>query len=95
MATNRFGFIQKKYRQPNYERELFCNACAYYIAGNGKRFIVEACPHFLSGEKWGARIDHYEIQRHDEDGRRTLAYDIKSQKRAMEIIERLLAKNAA
>ena len=95
MAKNTFGFIQKKYRQPDYEREVFCSCRAYYKAGNGKLFMVVACPHFLCGEKWGANIDHYEVQRQDEDCCHGIAYEIKSQKKAMEIIERLLAKNAA
>ena len=95
MAKNTFGFIQKKYRQPDYEREVFCSCRAYYKAGNGKLFMVVACPHFLCGEKWGADIDHYEVLRQDEDCCRMIAYEIKSQKKAMEILERLLAKNAA
>lgn len=95
MAKNIFGFIQKKYRQPDYEREVFCKCRAYYKAGNGKLFMVVACPHFLCGEKWGANIDHYEVLRQDEDCCRGIAYEIKSQKKALEIIERLLAKNAA
>lgn len=95
MAKNTFGFIQKKYRQPDYEREVFCSCRAYYKAGNGKLFMVVAYPHFLCGEKWGANIDHYEVLRQDEDCCRMIAYEIKSQKKAMEIIERLLTKNAA
>ena len=93
MAKNTFGFIQKKYRQPDYEREVFCNCRAYYKSGNGKLFIVVACPHFLCGEKWGANIDHYDVLRQDEDCCHMIANEIKSQKKAMEIIERLLAKN--
>lgn len=94
MATNKFGFIQKKYRQPNYEREVFCECRAYYKAKNGKLFMIVACPNFLIGEKWGSKIEHYEILRQDEDCCECLAHDIKTQKKAMEIIERLLAKNA-
>lgn len=95
MAKNTFGFIQKKYRQPDYEREVFSSCRAYYKAGNGKLFMVVACPHFLCGEKWGANIDHYEVLRQDDDCCRMIANEIKSQKKAMEIIERLLAKNVA
>ena len=95
MAKNTFGFIQKKYRQPDYEREVFGSCRAYYKAGNGKLFMVVACPHFLCGEKWGANIDHYEVLRQDEDCCRMIACEIKSQKKAMEIMERLLTKNAA
>ena len=43
MAKNTFNFIQKKYRQPDYQREVFGSAKAYYKAGNGKVFIVAAC----------------------------------------------------
>lgn len=95
MAKNSFGFIQKKYRQPDYEREVFCKCRAYYKAGNGKLFMIVACPHFLRSEKWNAPIDHYEILRQDEDCCRVVANDVKSQKKAMEIMERILAKNAA
>lgn len=95
MAKNTFGFIQKKYRQPDYEREVFGSCRAYYKAGNGKLFMVVACPLFLCGEKWGANIDHYEVLRQDEDCCRMIANEIKSQKKAMEIMERLLTKNAA
>jgi hypothetical protein len=90
---NNFGFIQKKYRQPDYEREVFCKCRAYYKADNGNLFMVIACPHFLCAEKWGARIDHYDVLRQDVDCCRPIASDIKSQKKAMEIIERLLAMN--
>jgi len=95
MAKNTFGFIQKKYRQPDYEREVFCNCRAYYKAGNGKTFIVEARSYFLTGETWGANIDHYNVLRQDETCCIPIRSDIKSQKQAMEIIERLLTKNAA
>lgn len=95
MAKNTWGFIQKRYRQPDYEREVFCNCRAYYKAGNGKIFFVEARAYFLTGETWGARIDHYDVMRQDETCCRPIRYDIKSQKQAMELIERLLAKNAA
>jgi len=95
MAKNTFGFIQKKYRQPYYERRVGGCCRAYYKAGNDKLFMVVACPHFLCGERWEANIDHYEVLRQDEDCCRMIAREIKSQKKAMEIIERLLTKNAA
>lgn len=93
MAKNTFGFIQRKYRQPDYEREVFCQCRAYYKAENGKKFIIVACPHFLRSERWGAPIDHYEVLRQDEGCCRGIAYDVKTQKRVMEILERLLEKN--
>ena len=95
MAKNTFGFIQKKYRQPDYEREIFCNYRAYYKAGNGKLFMIEACPQSACGEKWGANIDHYNVLHQDEDCCKVIAYDIKSQKKVIEIMERLLTNNAA
>lgn len=95
MAKNQYGFIQKKYRQPDYEREVFCKCRAYYKAGNGKLFMVVACPHFLCAEQWGAIIDHYEILRQGDGCCHQISADIKSQKKAMEILEHLLAKNAA
>ena len=93
MAKNNYGFIQKKYRQPDYEREVFCKCRAYYRANNGKLFMVEAEPHFLKAEKWGAGIDHYSILRQDEDCCRVIRSDIKTQKETMSVIERLLEKN--
>lgn len=95
MPKNYYGFIQKKYRQPDYEREVFCCCRAYYKAGNGKLFMVVACPHFLRSEKWGAPIEHYEILRQDEDCCRCIASEIKTQKKAMEILEKVLEKNKA
>lgn len=94
MAKNTYGFIQKKYRQPNYEREVFCKCRAYYKAGNGKLFMVVAEPHYLIAEKWGAPIDHYDILRQDDDCCRVVRSEIKTQKEAMRIIELLLNKNA-
>lgn len=94
MAKNGFGFIQKKYRQPDYEREVFCKCRAYYKAENGKLFMVVAEPHFLCSEKWGAPIDHYDVLRQDEDCCKPIKTEIKTQKEAMSIIERLLAKNS-
>jgi len=93
MAKNNYGFIQKKYRQPDYEREVFCKCRAYYKAKNGKLFMVVAEPHFLKAEMWGADIDHYSILRQDEDCCRVIRSDIKTQKETMSVIERLLEKN--
>ena len=55
--------------------------------------MVVAEPNYLCSEKWGAHIDHYDILRQDENCCRPIRSEIKSQKAAMEIIERLLAKN--
>lgn len=93
MAKNYYGFIQKKYRQPDYERVVFCKCRAYYKAKNGKLFMVVAEPHFLIAEKWGANIDHYSILRQDKDCCREIRSDIKTQKETMSVIEKLLEKN--
>ena len=93
MATNNFGFIPKKYRQPDYYREVFCYANAIYHAENGKEFIIVAKPHYSVFEKWGARIDHYEVLRQDDDCRRPMSDELKTMKEAMAILEWLLEKN--
>lgn len=92
MAKNTYGFIQKKYRQPHYYQELFCKYNAVYITENGTELMVEANPHFLCSEYLGADIDHYQILRRDTDCRRVLADNIKTQKRAMELIEKYIEK---
>lgn len=94
MATNNFGFIPKKYRQPDYEREVFCRANAFYKAENGKLFIVAAMPHYLCSEKWGARIDHFEILWQDKNCRHMIRSGVKTMKETMAIVERLLEKNS-
>lgn len=94
MAKNTYGFIQKKHRQPHYYKELFCNYNAVYIAEDGTEFMVEANPHFLVAERLGAYIDHYTILRQDSDCRKVIASYVKTQKRAMEIVEKLLEKHS-
>lgn len=92
MAKNYFNFILKRYRQPDYYREVFCDACAIYRTGNGKQFIVEARP-YMGSNGWGKEIDHYQILKQTDNCRIVLHDNIKSQKQAMSIIERILAKN--
>jgi len=93
MATNRFGFIQKKYRQPDYEREVFGSATAYYKAGNGKVFIVAACTKKYGSSTWGDPIKEYEVCEQREQV--YVLRIVPSQKQAMKELERLLAENAA
>lgn len=92
MAKNYFNFILKRYRQPDYYREIFCDACAIYHSENGKQFMIEARP-YMGSNGWGKEIDHYNILKQTDNGRILLHNNIKSQKQAMAIIERLLAKN--
>ena len=73
---------------------MFCSANAFYKAENGKLFIVAAMPHYLCSEKWGARIDHFEICRQDEKCRHLIRGDVKTMKETMAILERLLEKNS-
>lgn len=93
MAKNILGFIPKRYKQPDYYKELFGSYNAVYIADNDKEFMIEACTHFLCSEKIGERIEHLQILRQDKDGRRVLCPNIKTFKEAVSIIEHLLNKN--
>lgn len=93
MAKNTFGFIQKKYRQPDYEREVFGSAKAYYKADNGKVFIVAACTKKYGSSKWGDTIKEYEVCEQREQVH--VLRIVPSQKQAMEELEQLLAENAA
>lgn len=93
MATNRFGFIQKKYRQPDYEREVFGSAWAHYKAGNGKVFIVAACTKKYGSSKWGDTIKEYEVCEQREQV--YVLRIVPSQKQAMKELEQLLTENAA
>jgi len=93
MAKNTFGFIQKKYRQPDYEREVFGSAKAYYRAGNGKTFIVAACTKKYGSSKWGDTIKEYEVCEQRENVH--VLRIVPSQKKAMEELEQILAENAA
>lgn len=93
MARNFYGFIQKKYRQPFDYRNYFNNWCAIYHAKSGKEIMIEARTHFLSRlESNSKKIDHYEILLKEPTCRRTLAYDIKSQKKAVELLEKYIEK---
>ncbi len=93
MAKNIFGFIQKKYRQPDYEREVFGSAKAYYKAGNGRELIVAACTKKYGSSQWGADIKEYEVCEQRENVH--VLRIVTSQKQAMEELEKLLTENAA
>ena len=90
MPKNQYGFVLKRYRQPTNYRELFGKANAVYTSNGGKTYYLEAEPHFLASIKWGAEIDHYNILIQHPNCRRTIWHDIKSQKKAMEKLEKLL-----
>ena len=92
MAKNIYGFIQKKYRQPTFYKEFFCHYNAVYVLENGTELMVEARPHFLVSEHLGALIDHYQILVREPDCRRVLKSDIKTQKKAMELLEKYIEK---
>lgn len=93
MAKNVFGFIQKKYRQPDYEREAFGSARAFYKAGNGRLFIIVPCTTKYQGAQWGKDIVEYQVCEQKECVH--VMRIVPSQKRAMEVLEQLLADNAA
>lgn len=92
MPNNNCGFIQKKYRQPDYYKNYFCYYNAVYLTPQGNTLMVEARPHFLRTEKIGAPIESYEIIIQRPDHRQVLHSGIKTQKKAMELLEKLLVK---
>ena len=92
MAKNSCGFIQKKYTQPVYYKELFGNYNAVYYTKSGKEIMVEACPHHLTSEKFGAKIDHYNILLQEPNCRKQLYRSIIFQKQAMELLEKCIEK---
>lgn len=94
MATNNFGFIPKKYRQPVNYRLIFANWNAIYYAENGKVFMIEAQVYRLASERIGMKIESFDILRQDTDCRRPLHTGIKTFKEVMAIMERILEKNS-
>ena len=93
MPNNSYGFINKKYRQPHYYRNYFGYYNAVYLTEKDNQLMVEARPHFLRSEKLGAPIESYQILIQRTDHRQVLRTDIKTQKKAMEVLEKLLEKN--
>lgn len=93
MAKNRYGFIQKRYIQPSYYRELFGLFNAIYITNGGEEIMVEAQVHPLhSGEMLGAQIDHYDVLLKTPTSRHMLRSGIQSQKQAVEYVQKLIEK---
>lgn len=93
MAKNQYGFIQKRYIQPSYYRELFGHFNAIYITNGGEELMIEAqVPLLHSGEILGARIDHYDVLLKTPTSRQVLRSDIKSQKQAVQFVEKLIEK---
>ena len=92
MAKNNYGFISKRYRQPDTYREIFGHYNAIYFTKSGGKVMVEAETSYLGSKTIGAEITHYEILRQDPDCRRTLNSGIKTQKKAIELIEKYINK---
>lgn len=92
MATNSYGFLSKRYRQPVYYRNIFDNYNAVYITEQGNTLYIEAQVHFLCSNKIGVSIESYQILLQKPDHRQILRKDIKTQKKAIEILETLLQK---
>lgn len=91
MAKNVIGFVPKKYRQPDYYKELFCSWNAVYLTDDGREYHVEACPHFLVSEKMGARIDTLYLLVQCPDCRRQLG-EYKTFKACFEALEKRISK---
>ncbi len=92
MAKNQFGFIQKRYKQPIRYREIFLHYNAIYKTVSGKDIMIEARTHFLRSEPIGADIESYDILLQEPDCRRVLRKGIKSQKQAIELLEKFSQK---
>jgi len=92
MATNSYGFILKRYKQPARYEKIFTNWCAIYHTNSGKEIMIEACAHYLSRMENNSKIDHYEILLKEPTCRKPLAYDIKSQKKAVEMLEKFIER---
>lgn len=92
MAKNLCGFIQKRYIQPMYYREIFCYYNAIYYTKSGKEIMIEAHPSFLVGEKIGARIEYYDILMQEPTHRKVMRTRMPSQKKAIELLERFIEK---
>lgn len=93
MARNQDNFILKRYRQPyNYEKRFqYWNAL--YHTAKGNTLIIEAKPHFLSSEPEGALIDSYSVLlRKAGEGIKSLFFGLKTQKAAIEKIEKYINK---
>ena len=92
MPKNYYGFIMKKYRQPDCYRKMFCNYAGVYHTANGTELYFEAVPHFLCSNHINANIETYQILIQCSDCRKVLAKGFKSQKAAMEEFEKIYNK---
>ena len=92
MPNNNYGFIDKKYRQPHCYRNYFGYYNALYLTEKDNELMVEAQPHFLRSERLGAPIESYQILIQRPEGRFVLRSNIKTQKKAMEVLEQLYLK---
>jgi len=92
MPKNNIGFILKRHKQPDYYRESFGQARAYYKAGNGREFVIVACTNNRYGGGLNRDIKFYWVCE-----QRELVYpiysNVPSQKKAMELLESLLEMN--
>lgn len=94
MATNDYGFIPKKFIQPNRYELYFLNWNALYRAENGTVFMIEAQVYRYSLNRIGEKIETFDILVQRPDCRFQLQTGIKTFKEAVAIIERLLEKNS-
>lgn len=90
-----YGFIPKKYRQPNNYRICFCKYEAVYLkqTENGTEiyYVVAEPKGFTEGI--GAPIDHFVILKQYPDCRRPVTFEkLKTMKRTMEVLEKVLAE---
>lgn len=91
MAYNVIGFVPKKYRQPDYYKELFLMWNAVYLTDDGREYHVQARPHFLSSNYEGARIENLELLVQCSDCRRKIG-EYKTFKACFEALERRINK---
>jgi len=87
MATNSYGFILKRYKQPARYEKIFTNWCAIYYTKQGKEIMIEAL-----NRRENAKIDLYEILLREPTCRFPLVHEIRSQKKAIEWLEKLIER---
>lgn len=92
MAKNVCGFICTRYRQPDYYKELFGHYNAVYLTEKGSEVMIEAQTSYLCSKSIGSCITSYDILLQTPKYRKVLVHDIKTQKRAIELIEKFIKK---
>lgn len=92
MATNSYGFIQKRYRQPIRYENIFNNWCAIYRTNSGKEIMIEAKTDYWAARQGCAGIEHYDILMRHPTHRSTIIEKIPSQKKAIELIEKFIER---